>query len=54
MKKIWSSSALFIGTLAICLLAFLGYTKDQDTALQIATIALGIAGARCVEGIKKP
>ncbi len=51
MKKIWTSSALFIGTIAIISLTVLGL-REHDVALHIATIALGIAGARSWEGIK--
>lgn len=51
MKKLLTSSAMFISVLAIIGLVILGL-KEHDVAAYIAMVAIGAAGARSYEGTK--
>ena len=43
------SRRFIIAVLALASLTFLGYTKDMDVALAVASIAIGLAGANAYQ-----
>lgn len=49
---LWYSRRTFVATLAILVLAVLGYFKGLDVAVSIAMIATGFAGANALEGFQ--
>lgn len=49
MKKIWQCRRSSLAVICIMVLGLLGFFKNMDVSMAIASIAIGVAGANAYE-----